>query len=222
MHLAPSLATCSYICVWGRRMMDEGPAGGRQTLAPLIYPHICLGGGSAGCGFSRACKHTGFFSHHVWKWQRFSCTSGGVGLGWNFPLSVEYNTLLFTKELLLIQRQSGIHLFIIQSNTLQLAWHWVSAFFSSMSTGAHCDGAHEGIMERVCAFLKKNWYSCKSVFVWLSSCTEGFVIASSFILHLLVLLRKSTLNKLEWGPLFPRYGQGAKSERKIEHLKSKL
>lgn len=26
-------------------MMDEGPAGARQTLAPLIYPHICLGGG---------------------------------------------------------------------------------------------------------------------------------------------------------------------------------
>lgn len=65
-----------------------------------------------------------------------------IALCWNFLLSVEDNTSLFTKVLLLIHWQSGMHLFNIQSNTLQLAWPWASAclpaclfvcFLSSMS-----------------------------------------------------------------------------------------
>lgn len=40
---APSLAARVYIYAWGRRMMNEGPVGGSQTLAPLIYPHVRLG-----------------------------------------------------------------------------------------------------------------------------------------------------------------------------------
>lgn len=102
-------------------MMDEGSVGGSRTLAPLIYPHMRLrvgGGGATAGAFSRARrKREVFFPPLLLNQQRFSCTSGGVGLDGNFPLSDEYNSSRFTKVLILIHRYSGIHLLNIQSDT---------------------------------------------------------------------------------------------------------